>query len=236
MDTYHESPLTSADLEEPPRKRQRSDSPEPAGEEPESTPCEGGTCDCKNEVERRPWTPPALPDGHSYFNIKVKYHKDFDIIEAAEAWFNLDHPCMIVKHIRPKDNSGPHWHIHGAIETTRHTKTSPVWKDGKNLYPHPLREERKKPFSSKLFEENPEHGYMYCVKHRECIGRCPVVKAYGFGPGDMYQIIEQSREYGESLKKSLEKEEATLVAEVLDAQKYADPSHQHWVLYQALRS
>lgn len=238
MDDYHESPLTSADLEEPLLKKRRLSTASASEDEddPQVDPE-----DYMKPVERRPWKPPPIPEGHSYVNIKVKYHPDFDVVAAAKEWYNTEHPLLVVKHTRPKSGGEHHWHIHGALADVLHTGYRRVWVKNKKHYPHPLHAETGpkgksiKPYSSKTFEEGPwENGYMYCVKPRECIGGCPVVAAFGFGEGDMYNIMEQSREYDQANNLTFEQEEKDFASSILDAQKHADPSTQHWKLYGAL--
>lgn len=244
MELNHESPLTEADIylqEQPSPKRQRTESTETAEPEP-TNPHAAGSCGCRTEVERQPWKPPDLPEGHSYYNIKVKFHEDFDIVAAARSWYNTEHPLLIVKHTRPKSGAkDPHWHIHGAIADVFMDGYRKVWKKNKKTWPHPLHAERGpkgrsiKPYSSKIFDTGPwENGYMYCVKPHECIGGCPVVEAIGISDSDMYQIMEQSREHFEANNLTFEQEEKDFTAAILDAQKHADPAIQHWKLYGAL--
>lgn len=238
-DIDHESPLTSADLEEyPPLKKQKQTAS--ANEEDEEH-REVAPEDYTKPVARRPWKPPPLPEGHSYVNIKVKYHDDFDIVAAAKKWYNTDHPLLVVKHTRPKSGGEHHWHIHGALADVLHTGYRRVWVMNKKHYPHPLHAETGpkgksiKPYSSKTFEEGPwENGYMYCVKPRECIGGCPVVFAQGFGEGDMYNIIQQSVEYDQEHNITFAQAEKDLIAKVLDATKHYDPGAQHHNLYNKL--
>lgn len=198
----------------PPReKRKAEEAPEapepkrPAAER--DCPHANGTCRCKEERERQRWVAPDPPDGHAYCNAKVKYHKDFDIIEWAETYFKEDYPYLIVTHIKGK-NEKKHWHVHGVPDFPRKVKNKPFLR-----VEHPLRVNGEKPISSKWFDKDPSNGFQYCVKPAECIGRCPVVHMHGLSEGDMYQIMQQSEESVQSFEEELEAaaEKAVVIAE-----------------------
>lgn len=215
----------SDDESEPEEKKQRTTTPEPELE----CPCLAGTCSCRTPQERRPWKPPDLPPAHSYANIKVAYHEDFDIKAAAQDWFSPDHPCIVVKHTRGAVKK-PHWHIHGAVLDVRHSGNRKVWYNKGTAWPHPLHAETgkkgksAKPYSSKTFtgEAPPENGYMYCVKPRESCGRCIIHYHHGFGEGDLYQVYEQSIEYDKANNISFDEKEEDVVETLFDATKHHD--------------
>lgn len=229
LSDYDESPPTP--------KKTRSTTPEPELE----CPCLAGTCSCRNPQERRPWKPPDLPPAHSYANIKVAYHEDFDIKAAAQDWFSPDHPCIVVKHTRG-DAKKPHWHIHGAVLDVRHSGNRKVWYHQGKAWPHPShgqtgpKGKAVKPYSSKKFtgEAPAENGYMYCVKPRESAGGCIIHYHHGFAEGDLYQVYEQSIEYDKANNVSFEEKEEVVVAKILDDSKHLDPAIAHWNLYKGL--
>lgn len=195
----------------PPKKRKLSEEPEESeGSDVEEEGTHGvGNCTCKDERPLSPWHCPPAPEGYAYCNAKVLFHKDFDIREWAHKHFKEDFPILVVKHIKGKKGK-IHWHVHGVLDTPRQTKNKPWYKDA-----HPLRLEGKKPFSAKWFDETPTHGFTYCVKPAECIGRCPVVHLHRLTESDMYQIMQQSAQAVLSFEEDLEKlaEKAVNVAE-----------------------
>jgi len=208
----------------------------------EVCPCITGACDCRTPVERRAWAPPEVPEGYTIQNIKVKFHEDFDVKAAAEDWFNPDYPILVAKHTRGAAGK-PHWHLHGAVGNHRHNGQKKIWNftnGQRRRYPHPLDKDHKdhKPYSAgnpeKWRLQPLETGYQYVLKPRESGSGCIIHYHKGFGPGDLYQVYEQSKEYDEKHQLSWAETKQAFIEKTLFDAKHLTAEQAYWTFYRAL--
>lgn len=169
---------------------------EPPTKKPKATPtadksaCEAGTCSCREPVERRPWEAPDPPDGALYFDTKVEYHEDFDIVAHTEKYYNTtDYPALVVKHVHGKQERD-HWHIFAVSTWNLKGKNKPWRNDERPWDPDVC----KTPIFAAAHPRTPTRGFQYLVKPAECTDRCPVTRMWNITESDMYQIMEQSKE------------------------------------------
>jgi hypothetical protein len=148
--------------------------------------------------------PPVSDQAKQYDNIKVNYHKDFDIVQYATDVMDTTRPYLVVLHRHGKAKERKHWHVVGKMlpGTDIHLKMATK---------HPSRDKSHPDFTggkgSKAVQKKAQlydkGAFNYVLKPKEYESHSDMVIATNLKNDEIIECAAESKKYHDASKNAI---------------------------------